>query len=167
MASVPESGTQTLGLSGISETIQSIGICGLIPSPARPRPTHHSQRKCTSNRQTNTFLQDQDMAEQVNIPLALLCRMHAECCHDLPTFRLKRHTRSNLSSKTPRHEVGSQVVGCGLHSAGCLRYYSVLVGKKVSTKEKRWYKDVGLGFKTTAEAVTGTYIGTPLGGGAS
>ncbi|KAJ7630919.1 ribosomal protein S17-domain-containing protein [Roridomyces roridus] len=33
-------------------------------------------------------------------------------------------------------------------------------GKKVSTKEKRWYKDVGLGFKTPAEAINGTYIGT-------
>ena len=32
-------------------------------------------------------------------------------------------------------------------------------GKKVSTKEKRWYKDVGLGFKTPAEAIQGTYIG--------
>lgn len=29
----------------------------------------------------------------------------------------------------------------------------------MSTKEKRWYKDVGLGFKTPAEAVSGTYIG--------
>ena len=35
------------------------------------------------------------------------------------------------------------------------------VGKKVATKEKRWYKDVGLGFKTPAEAINGTYIGTP------
>ena len=35
-----------------------------------------------------------------------------------------------------------------------------IVGKKVSTKDKRWYKDVGLGFKTPAEAVNGTYIGT-------
>lgn len=32
-------------------------------------------------------------------------------------------------------------------------------GKKVSTKEKRWCKDVGLGFKTPAEAINGTYIG--------
>ncbi|TFY70283.1 hypothetical protein EVG20_g2729 [Dentipellis fragilis] len=32
------------------------------------------------------------------------------------------------------------------------------VGKKVSTKEKRWYKDVGLGFKTPQEAINGTYI---------
>ncbi|KAG5647970.1 hypothetical protein DXG03_007004 [Asterophora parasitica] len=32
-------------------------------------------------------------------------------------------------------------------------------GKKVSTKEKRWYKDVGLGFKTPSEAINGTYIG--------
>ncbi|KAH0838288.1 40S ribosomal protein S11 [Lanmaoa asiatica] len=31
-------------------------------------------------------------------------------------------------------------------------------GKKVSTKDKRWYKDVGLGFKTPAEAIHGTYI---------
>lgn len=34
-----------------------------------------------------------------------------------------------------------------------------LVGKKVATKEKRWYKEVGLGFKTPAEAINGTYIG--------
>ncbi|KZP31376.1 hypothetical protein FIBSPDRAFT_49774 [Athelia psychrophila] len=32
------------------------------------------------------------------------------------------------------------------------------VGKKVATKEKRWYKDVGLGFKTPKEAIEGTYI---------
>ncbi|KAF5390344.1 hypothetical protein D9757_002963 [Collybiopsis confluens] len=31
-------------------------------------------------------------------------------------------------------------------------------GKKVSTKDRRWYKDVGLGFKTPAEAINGTYI---------
>ena len=33
-------------------------------------------------------------------------------------------------------------------------------GKKVATKDKRWYKDVGLGFKTPSEAINGTYIGT-------
>jgi len=27
------------------------------------------------------------------------------------------------------------------------------------TKHKRWYKDVGLGFKTPKEAIVGTYIG--------
>ena len=43
--------------------------------------------------------------------------------------------------------------------AGCLWSYWELGGKKVSTKEKRWYKDVGLGFKTPAEAINGTYIG--------
>ncbi|KZT56443.1 hypothetical protein CALCODRAFT_497368 [Calocera cornea HHB12733] len=32
------------------------------------------------------------------------------------------------------------------------------VGGKVSTKTKRWYKDVGLGFKTPADAINGTYI---------
>lgn len=35
----------------------------------------------------------------------------------------------------------------------------IIGGKKVSTKEKRWYKDVGLGFKTPPEAINGTYIG--------
>lgn len=35
-------------------------------------------------------------------------------------------------------------------------------GKKVATKEKRWFKDVGLGFKTPSEAINGTYIGTVL-----
>ena len=34
----------------------------------------------------------------------------------------------------------------------------VRAGKKVSTKEKRWYKDVGLGFKTPAEAIQGSYV---------
>jgi len=33
-----------------------------------------------------------------------------------------------------------------------------LGGKKL-TKEKRWYKDVGLGYKTPIEAINGTYIG--------
>ena len=32
----------------------------------------------------------------------------------------------------------------------------------MSTKEKRWYKDVGLGFKTPAEAINGTYIGASV-----
>jgi hypothetical protein len=27
------------------------------------------------------------------------------------------------------------------------------------TKQKRWYKDVGLGFKTPTEAINGAYIG--------
>ncbi|KAG8966512.1 hypothetical protein FRC03_011869 [Tulasnella sp. 419] len=31
-------------------------------------------------------------------------------------------------------------------------------GKKVATKEKRWFKDVGLGYKTPTEAINGTYI---------
>lgn len=35
-------------------------------------------------------------------------------------------------------------------------------GKKVATKEKRWYKDVGLGFKTPSEAIHGTYIGMSI-----
>ena len=35
-------------------------------------------------------------------------------------------------------------------------------GKKVTTKEKRWFKDVGLGFKTPSEAINGTYIGSVL-----
>jgi hypothetical protein len=39
------------------------------------------------------------------------------------------------------------------------RFYVTIGGKKVSTKEKRWYKDVGLGFKTPPEAINGTYIG--------
>lgn len=36
----------------------------------------------------------------------------------------------------------------------------VYVGLKKITKEKRWFKDVGLGFKTPSEAINGTYIGT-------
>jgi hypothetical protein len=39
------------------------------------------------------------------------------------------------------------------------RLFGTIGGKKVSTKEKRWYKDVGLGFKTPPEAINGTYIG--------
>ncbi|KAK6906650.1 40S ribosomal protein S11 [Kwoniella sp. B9012] len=31
-------------------------------------------------------------------------------------------------------------------------------GKKVTARTKRWYKDVGLGFKTPTEAINGTYI---------
>merc|ERR1712072_585606 len=31
-------------------------------------------------------------------------------------------------------------------------------GTRRTTREKRWYKDVGLGFKTPTEAVNGTYI---------
>ncbi|EJT51265.1 ribosomal protein S11 [Trichosporon asahii var. asahii CBS 8904] len=31
-------------------------------------------------------------------------------------------------------------------------------GGKVAPKTKRWYKDVGLGFKTPSEAINGTYI---------
>ncbi|OCH96118.1 40S ribosomal protein S11 [Obba rivulosa] len=30
--------------------------------------------------------------------------------------------------------------------------------KLITTKDKRWYKDVGLGFKTPSEAINGTYI---------
>ena len=32
-------------------------------------------------------------------------------------------------------------------------------GQKRSTRERRWYKDVGLGFKTPRTAIDGTYIG--------
>jgi hypothetical protein len=45
------------------------------------------------------------------------------------------------------------LLGCDLVGSG---------GKKISTKEKRWYKDVGLGYKTPAEAITGTYIGAQI-----
>ncbi|GJJ13776.1 hypothetical protein Clacol_008033 [Clathrus columnatus] len=31
-------------------------------------------------------------------------------------------------------------------------------GRKVATKDRRWFKDVGLGFKTPTEAINGTYI---------
>jgi len=33
------------------------------------------------------------------------------------------------------------------------------ISAKSKTKTKRWYKDVGLGFKTPKEAIEGTYIG--------
>ncbi|CAG8479467.1 8912_t:CDS:2 [Funneliformis caledonium] len=32
------------------------------------------------------------------------------------------------------------------------------IGKKAKTKNQRWYKDVGLGFKTPKEAIEGHYI---------
>lgn len=52
---------------------------------------------------------------------------------------------------------------CVQEDHGCRRDIGELTdcigGKKVSTKEKRWYKDVGLGFKTPSEAISGTYIG--------
>ncbi|KAM0751616.1 40S ribosomal protein S11 [Meredithblackwellia eburnea MCA 4105] len=34
----------------------------------------------------------------------------------------------------------------------------VAKSKKVAGKDRRWYKDVGLGFKTPKEAISGTYI---------
>ena len=34
-----------------------------------------------------------------------------------------------------------------------------IAGKKVSTRNKRWFKDVGLGFKTPPEAINGHYVG--------
>ena len=33
--------------------------------------------------------------------------------------------------------------------------------KRVGKGGRRWYKDIGLGFKTPKEAITGSYIGTP------
>jgi hypothetical protein len=44
-------------------------------------------------------------------------------------------------------------------SVSSLEWVDDLGGKKVATKAKRWYKEVGLGFKTPAEAINGTYIG--------
>ena len=73
--------------------------------------------------------------------------------------RSRRHTRSSTSSKTRRRSVRViQSRGLNGDSFGRLGLL-ILGGKKVATKEKRWYKDVGLGFKTPAEAVSGTYIG--------
>lgn len=36
--------------------------------------------------------------------------------------------------------------------------FATTTSKKVSGKDRRWYKDVGLGFKTPKEAIVGTYI---------
>lgn len=36
--------------------------------------------------------------------------------------------------------------------------------KKVGKGGRRWYKDIGLGFKTPKEAITGSYIGMKLQG---
>lgn len=67
--------------------------------------------------------------------------------------RSRKPSRSNTFSKTPKSAVRTDVdLLRGAHP-------SREGGKKVSTKDKRWYKDVGLGFKTPSDAIHGTYIG--------
>lgn len=46
-----------------------------------------------------------------------------------------------------------------LESDLLMEFYGGLGGKKVITRERRWYKDIGLGYKTPQEAINGTYIG--------
>lgn len=69
--------------------------------------------------------------------------------------RSRKPIKNNISSRTPKPVV------CFIS-----RLLTFLtrwtVGKKVTTKEKRWFKDVGLGFKTPSEAINGTYIGMGL-----
>lgn len=50
------------------------------------------------------------------------------------------------------------LLNCWVSIDGFWLFYWV-GGKKIVTKQKRWYKDVGLGFKTPSEAINGTYIG--------
>jgi small subunit ribosomal protein S11e len=45
------------------------------------------------------------------------------------------------------------------YSPECREAQTSALGGKKLTKEKRWYKDVGLGYKTPSEAISGTYIG--------
>lgn len=80
-------------------------------------------------------------------------------------FRSRRRTRSSTSSKTRRFAVrmpNAEPTGQrGTHWEWLGTLWNS-GGKKVATKDKRWYKDVGLGFKTPSEAINGTYIGTPV-----
>ena len=69
-------------------------------------------------------------------------------------IRSKRRSKSRKSSTTPKLVVRLK---CWRNEVA--RLTLDLGGKKVATKEKRWYKDVGLGFKTPSEAINGTYIG--------
>jgi hypothetical protein len=70
-------------------------------------------------------------------------------------IRSRRPTKSSTSSKTPKRAVVRQVQCSG--EGGIIEIW--VLGKKVVTKARRWYKDVGLGFKTPSEAIQGTYIG--------
>ena len=67
--------------------------------------------------------------------------------------RLRRHTKSKIFSLM-RNLVVRWITWTLAPVLTC-----ILGGKKIATKEKRWYKDVGLGFKTPSEAINGTYIG--------
>ena len=96
-----------------------------------------------------------------------MCNCHGVVMtvHFVAKIRSKRRTRSSTSSKTRRTAVrvisGGHSCLAGGTDTLCAWCISCLcaVGKKVATKEKRWYKDVGLGFKTPSEAISGTYIG--------
>lgn len=69
--------------------------------------------------------------------------------------RSKKLSRSKISSKTRKPVVRA------VRLSGFTKYLNGghIGGKKISTKEKRWYKDVGLGYKTPTEAINGSYIG--------
>lgn len=87
------------------------------------------------------------MAEQVR-------KSMSSCLHVFNTLcRSRKLSRSNIFSKMPKSEV--RLYWTQPKDA----YLSCQGGKKVSTKDKRWYKDVGLGFKTPSDAIHGTYIG--------
>ena len=68
--------------------------------------------------------------------------------------RLRGHTKNKIFSIMP-----NPVVRCTAWTLPPPYLTCILGGKKLATKEKRWYKDVGLGFKTPSEAISGTYIG--------
>ncbi|KAL4267118.1 Small ribosomal subunit protein uS17B [Pleurotus pulmonarius] len=69
-----------------------------------------------------------------------------------PTKSLDRHRRTR-----PQDTMAEQIEKA-YQKQHLFQNAKIRGGKKVSTKEKRWYKDVGLGFKTPADAINGTYI---------
>ena len=66
--------------------------------------------------------------------------------------RLRRHTKNKKFFLMPNLVVRCTALTLPLD-------LTCILGKKIATKEKRWYKNVGLGFKTPLEAINGTYIG--------
>jgi hypothetical protein len=68
--------------------------------------------------------------------------------------RLRKRFKNRISFKTPRPVV------CLINGCPGITFLTLHSGtKKVATKDKRWFRDVGLGFKTPSEAINGTYIG--------
>ena len=94
------------------------------------------------------------MAEQVGY---LILVSFEELTCTWARLRSRSRTKNNTCSKMRKLAVCSAVLSLSF----LLIYLWLSGGRKVATKEKRWYKDVGLGFKTPAEAINGQYIGAP------